>query len=300
MINYKVSVIIPTYGRAKLLTEAINSVINQTYNNIEIIVVDDNGLHSDNQIATSNQINAFNYPSLKYIPLEHNSGGAYARNIGAKAATGDFLCFLDDDDRFLPEKISQQLEALYNNTKAVGCYCGHIRNDTIHKTRVEYIPCERGDCRMSVLTFSVDFCSGSTLMVRKNAFQKVGGFDSKLKRFQDYQFLAQLSGIGEIECVSRPLVIINTHSGSYSLKSFCQIKECRIAYLKSIEGVIKTLKEEERDRIYEVNRMYLFKEALKFKEVKEALGFLKQSSNSFRMLYRTSIDIIRYFIKTKL
>lgn len=101
-MNFKVSVIIPTYGRPDNLKRAIDSVIEQTYKNIEIIVIDDNGINSKKGHETSTLVR--HYPHIIYIKLEKNSGGGMARNKGIERASGDYITFLDDDDYYYPEK----------------------------------------------------------------------------------------------------------------------------------------------------------------------------------------------------
>lgn len=102
-----VSVVIPTYNRASLLRRALQSVFTQTFTSLEIICVDD--ASSDN---TEEVVKACADPRLRYIRHATNRGGSAARNTGIRAATGDYIAFLDDDDEWLPEKIERQLKVL--------------------------------------------------------------------------------------------------------------------------------------------------------------------------------------------
>ncbi|MFH0264238.1 glycosyltransferase family 2 protein [Vibrio rumoiensis] len=109
-----VSVIIPTYGRSSKISEAIESVLLQTHREIEIIVVDDNGLGSDNQKETETSL--ANYiDKINYLVLKNNLGGGLARNEGIKHALGEYVTFLDDDDTYLPHKVEEQLSAFRDN-----------------------------------------------------------------------------------------------------------------------------------------------------------------------------------------
>lgn len=105
-----VSVIIPTYNRAQLVRRAIESVLQQTYDHLEMIVVDD--ASKDN---TQEVINGISDLRLRYIRHQTNLGGAISRNTGIDAATGEYLAFLDSDDVWLPEKIADQLATLQNH-----------------------------------------------------------------------------------------------------------------------------------------------------------------------------------------
>ncbi|MGP6287403.1 glycosyltransferase family 2 protein, partial [Escherichia coli] len=104
-MNIKVSIVIPTFGRPENLLRAISSVMRQTYNNLEIIVVDDNGKGSENQIKTEELLNDEKYKDIIYIVLPNNKGGGIARNYGIEKASGEVITFLDDDDYYLCNKV---------------------------------------------------------------------------------------------------------------------------------------------------------------------------------------------------
>lgn len=113
MNDIKVSVIIPTYKRSEYLIRAINSVLNQTYSNIEIIVVDDNDSKSEYREITEKKMASYNTNAkIIYIKNEKNIGGAKSRNVGIQNATGEYITFLDDDDIYLNEKVERQLESM--------------------------------------------------------------------------------------------------------------------------------------------------------------------------------------------
>ncbi|WP_215189606.1 glycosyltransferase family 2 protein [Exiguobacterium sp. s6] len=113
----KVSIIVPTYKRpAKYLKRALDSLYNQTYPNIEIIVVDDNVPESLERNVIESFMNEENFDNrCIYVKNEINVGGALARNIGINLATGDYLTFLDDDDEYEPRKIEKQLAFMIDN-----------------------------------------------------------------------------------------------------------------------------------------------------------------------------------------
>jgi glycosyltransferase involved in cell wall biosynthesis len=119
IVNQLVSVIIPTYNRGDLIGRAIASVIAQTYQNLEIIVVDD---ASTEDIAQ--EIAHIDDPRLRYIHHETNLGGSAARNTGIKAAQGEFVAFLDSDDVWLPHKLQRQLAEIstVNISNNLVCY----------------------------------------------------------------------------------------------------------------------------------------------------------------------------------
>lgn len=116
MENYRVSVIIPTYKRSEFLGRAIQSVLDQTYKNTEIIVADDNAAGSEFHLRTSETVGAFESSGrVKYVKTKGQIGGGAARNYAIGFCTGDYVAFLDDDDVFLPDKIEKQLEFMTEN-----------------------------------------------------------------------------------------------------------------------------------------------------------------------------------------
>ncbi len=114
----KVSVIVPSYKRPKeLFARAIESLLAQTYENIEIVVVDDNAKpeHTAYRAALSAYIRGLNNEKIRYVQNAENLGGAESRNVGIRHSTGEYITFLDDDDRYLKNKVKNQLEFMLEN-----------------------------------------------------------------------------------------------------------------------------------------------------------------------------------------
>ena len=113
-----ISVIIPTYNRSSILYNTIKKVFNQTWENIQLIIVDD--YSSDD---TRKTIQLINDSRIKYKRTERNLGCAGARSLGVKFSKGEFIAFLDDDDSWMPEKITRQIKCFQNNDIHL-CYTG--------------------------------------------------------------------------------------------------------------------------------------------------------------------------------
>lgn len=178
----KVSVIIPTYKRSDYLIRAINSVLNQSYKKIEIIVVDDNGVG----IQQENTINLLKqFPTVKLITYNKNNGACYARNKGVKNATGEIIMFLDDDDYYLSNKIAKQVKILENN-KIDACLCAMKRIDDYNNEIISKNNYPKGtDLKSYILNGN---CFTTMIAIKRSVFNKIGGF-SEISRFQDKFFM---------------------------------------------------------------------------------------------------------------
>ena len=179
-----ISIIIPTYNRPKLLKKAIESIVNQTYKNIEIIVVDDNS-SMDNKVI----IDSFDFPII-YFKFDKNQGGNACRNKGVELSRGEYIAFLDDDDVFHKNKIEKQISFMKQNNIELS-YTGkniiYIENDKILKKRYSFhFPCCKN---LNKAIMKQNFIgSTSTIIVKKESFLDVDGFDMKMPALQDYEF----------------------------------------------------------------------------------------------------------------
>lgn len=129
-----VSVVIPTYRRSETIIRAIESILAQTYPNIEILIIDDNGINSEYRGITKELLKEYiDKNKIRYIEREVNGGGSLARNTGINESNGEFIAFLDDDDEYLPDKIQKQYE-LYlkyknDNVGIIYCYVNGVNSD---------------------------------------------------------------------------------------------------------------------------------------------------------------------------
>lgn len=297
-----ITVIIPTYGRAKLIECAIMSVLNQSYKNIEIIIVDDNGLDTVEQKKTYSIVS--NYIErggrIKYIPHKKNKNGSAARNTGIKHASGEYICFLDDDDEFYKDKLMKQylyLESLDHEWAA--CYCGHKRCFKDKTTRLDYIyePVEEGDLTMGVLCSTIDICGGSTLMIRREILDNISGFNESLRRHQDYEFMVRLAFTGKVAVISEPLVKINVHEGSYRSRKYEDIVKDRVDYFLSIQKYIERLSRKERKKVYYCNNYELLKQSLKHRKIPYAIKYFVSCKKPITTILKLINDTVKYISK---
>ncbi len=205
----KVSVVIPTHNRAELLRLAITSVLNQTFQDFEVIIVDD--ASSDN---THEVVSDFNDSRIKYIRHETNKGDSTARNSGIIASNGKYIGFLDDDDEWLPEKLTKQVDLLENSSSRVGgVYTGtSVVDKTSRKILAQNIPTKRGNLFKDMLM--VNFITTSTLLLKRECFNSIGLFDESVPYCSDYDLWIRISREFYFECIKEPLVRYSIHHGN--------------------------------------------------------------------------------------
>lgn len=198
----RVSAIITTHNRNKLLQKAINSVKNQTYKNIEIIVVDDASNDGTDLICA--KIDGIHYIR---ITEKESKGGNYARNLGVKNACGELIAFLDDDDMWFPDKTSIMVEEFKKNPKYGMIYCGRIM---VCGNRLFDYPLilDQTKCGNLSKNFSVNDvqATSSTIMLRREVYERIGGFDEALKCWQDYEFIIRVKRECDIGIIPAALV----------------------------------------------------------------------------------------------
>ncbi len=207
--NPLISVIIPTYNMAEYVGEAIDSVLSQTYKNIEIIIVDDGS--KDNTREILKRYNS----CIKYI-YQENKGLSAARNTGIRVSKGAFLAFLDADDMWLPEKLECQIRliSIYNTVGIVGCSDYIINEETkiIELFQRNNDPCKKGLLKTLFMRNMVS--GGSEALVRRECFEKVGLFDERLKSAEDWDMWLRISTFYEIKFAKEYLTKIRVRSDS--------------------------------------------------------------------------------------
>jgi glycosyltransferase involved in cell wall biosynthesis len=196
-----VSVIIPTCNRRALLPAAIRSVLNQTFGDFELVVVDDASDESIEEV-----VKAFEDKRVRLIRHVSRRGGAAARNTGIHNSHGDYIAFLDDDDEWYPAKLARQMEVMLKSRPEVGAvYAGYFVVDrTTGKVCLQRVPTQRGDL-CSTLLKSNPIGTTSSILVKRTCLEKVGNFDEALPSFQDRDLWIRISREFHFDYVQEPL-----------------------------------------------------------------------------------------------
>lgn len=205
-MNPKISVIIPNYNYEKFISATIESVLSQTYENIEIIVVDDGS--KDNSLEVLK-----NFGDKIRVVQQKNAGVSAARNHGVSLSNGDFVAFLDADDIWLPEKLQCQINKFNADSKIGLVHCSMTLIDPQNKPIGENNNGQEGFVSHEFLRFErgVVVGAGSTALVKRKSFDEVGGFDLRLSTAADWDFCYQVSRKYKLGFVTKPLVLYRMH-----------------------------------------------------------------------------------------
>lgn len=280
MIDYGlVSVILPTFNREKTLLKSIMSVLNQSYSNLELIIVDDGSTDDSRSL-----IESISDTRVKYV-YQNNSGACIARNHGVNLATGSFLAFQDSDDEWLPDKLRLQLIDLFKNHSDVSV-CTMLSHD-LENNVDRLVP--------NHLIHDIDFPSllaenyVSTQMIvcKRDVFNTIQ-FDPNLPRLQDWDLVIRMAKSYSFSFLSQTLVIQNVSSDSISKNNRSLILALNYILNKYSDDYSRLKRS--RSRVmsnlafaYEVNGMYRH----------SCLMYLKSLNDHF--LIQNLIKLIRSF-----
>ncbi len=227
----KISVIIPSYNRKYLINRAINSVINQSFQPFEIIIVDDGSTD-----GTYKYIDQF-FPEIKIIK-QLNNGVSSARNLGIKKALGNWIAFLDSDDEWLSKKLELQKKAIDQSDNNLICHTNEIwiRNGV----RVNQMK-KHQKYGGFIFEKSLDICriSPSSVLINKKIFEDIGNFDKTLKVCEDYDLWLRISSKYPVCYLDKMLIKKYGGHDDQLSRNTIGIEQYRI---QSLEKILKNIK----------------------------------------------------------
>lgn len=197
-----VTVVIPVYNREHTILRAVNSVLSQTYSNIEVIVVDDCSTDKTVEIIRNCRDSR-----IRLISLPYNQGANAARNMGIAMAAGEFIAFQDSDDEWMQNKLEKQIAYMLKE-KLLASFTPYILHDG---ERTMAMPCNYLNTELYQASLTETLkkynCVGTpTLVIRKEVISHIGMFDEKMPRLQDYEFVIRLVKSFKCGYICEPLV----------------------------------------------------------------------------------------------
>lgn len=243
----------PTYNGAETILMAVNSVLQQTYKNMQIIIVDDNGNNTSVQKQTEKILNNYiKTEKIFYVKHEINKNGSAARNTGLRYAKGEYICFLDDDDYFFPNKIERQVQLFEQLDQSYGLVVcsGYIVKPNGIGYKLD-IPNDSDEhILFDLLSGKIKFNS-SMIMVRRDVAIEIGGFDETYIRHQDWEFVCR---------------VLDKYKGK-------KIKEYLVAKYSMSRNVLRNLEDQEKIRSYFLENNLSIINKMSDKEKKEIYAY---------------------------
>jgi len=270
----KVSVVIPTYKRSEFLHRALESVLSQTWTDIEAVIVDDNGEDSEYRAATQKMLDE-RYGGdarVKRVLNAKNMGGALARNEGILAASGEYITFLDDDDVFLPNKVQVQVEAMIENGWEMSFMDCDIRNQegVLVDQRRHPVDTHPKNEDLLVRHLVDPLTPTDTYMYRADALRRIGMFDDVLTAQEYLLMLKSINSGLKIGYIPQALSVQYIHDGERM--SFGKNKVTGELYLLSVKRkYFHLLTKKQRRFIVCRHHAVLFFACLKRREYPRAL-----------------------------
>lgn len=278
----KVSVIIPTYGVPIYLDQAIQSVIHQTVNEWELIVVDDNNPQTEGRTKTEQLMDKYQEDSrIIYIKHEKNHNGAAARNTGLNRTSGEYISFLDSDDEYHPERLQKCLaamEAAFSNVAGVYTGCEFRRKGKVYHAETNV---RSGRFLTETLACTFMFCTGSNIFMRKSVIDEIGGFDESFLRHQDYEFLVRVFEKYSIIGISEVLVIKNNEN--FNRPNVEKQEQIKNQYLTKYRYIIDELPQEDQRYIEFCSYIALAEAAMSENKIKKANDYYRKAKHKGKL-----------------
>lgn len=248
-----VSVIIPTYNRGYIIKQAVESVQNQTYSEIEILIVDDGSTDNTEEIVSKISDNR-----IRYIKNPNNCGVSHTRNLGIAAARGNYIAFQDSDDIWKEDKLQKQMEHMKANGYGM-VYCAFERefqDGTVVAYPPKEIPLEEKQGSIFKSLLRRNLISTQTMLVKRTVLNDVGYFNEGMSNLEDYELALRIAERFSIGMVDEALVYLKTLSDGINQNQLQSLVNITYIYMRNkkalqvyemYEGIVGGLREKARE-----------------------------------------------------
>jgi glycosyltransferase involved in cell wall biosynthesis len=293
-----VSVVIPMHNAQDWIIGLLHSIVNQSYKNIEVVLVNDGSTDSSLELVTTFLKN-FGENKIRVLNQE-NSGVSAARNEGVRHSKGDYLAFVDSDDIWLKRKIEMQVKEMINsNLGACACSYAIFKDTNLRILDVVHPDWSIRGVRNWLLFRSYGGLLSSTLMLRKDAFYTAGPFNVELSLSADIEFAWRLLDVTSVKLIKEPLVCYRLRPNQMH-----RLPDLLISESKRMIKIVNLFRSDKYGQIFLANlNLRLFLYCAQNRDIQSGLGFiLKALKFNFLEVCTTTLRIIlrRIFRKLKL
>jgi glycosyltransferase involved in cell wall biosynthesis len=265
----RISVIIPTFNHGRFIEKTIESVLNQSFQDLEIIIVDDHS--TDN---TKTVVQKYLDSRVYFIRHDINRGPGAARNTGIQCSAGTYIAFLDSDDEWAPEKLQLQLDLFTEGSYDLGLIYSAAEFVTNNVSII--IHCKvHDDAFKSLLEANGIVCGGSSAMIKRKCIETVGLFDESMLSSEDWDMWLRIAKSYKIKFVDKVLVRCNTHASNISADMARTITGRERLLLKHVEAY-KYYPDIHAQQYYKLG-IYCYK-----------FGFMKRGQKHFQSAFKYS------------
>ena len=290
-----ISVVIPTHSGAQVICRAVDSVLSQTYPNIEVVVVDDNGKGTEEQITTEKSMEKYTSDSrVKYLAHDVSLHGSAARNTGVKHSSGEFIALLDDDDYFLPNNLEEHYETQKCLDDSYGVtFCGmHIVRGKIEE---DIIAKQEGDVLVDFLMGRMRVGS-SLVMIRRSVYDEFNGFDESFKRHQDWEFLTRIFTKYKLASTHK-IGVVKINLDRNSATNPQKFESNRIYFLTKMKSIIASLPANTARDIYDMHYTSIAKEYFRSRQIGGVIRWCMKTSRPLGSMFDILRSAFVYFSK---
>lgn len=294
----KVSIVIPTYQGSKTVYLACYSALKQTYKNIEVIVVDDNGVGSDEQRKTESVLEPLiRKGAIKYVCHEVNRNGSAARNTGLRISSGKYINFIDDDDVIFPSKVEKQLQRISGTADSIAmCVCNgfYVRTDGVgYEKKIRRT-------NKFLYNYMKDhyYFNTTAILFKTNILFDMGGFDESFIRHQDWELCCRMLSVFDAVTVNETLMVRYLENRNNPANLQTRHEQLEYFFDKNIPYLNKRLNKKEVKNIIRYKHREIYQMYIMEKNFYLALMYGKKySGNSIQELVASIIGMAYIFLR---
>lgn len=292
-----VSIIIPTYRGEKNILVAVKSALALSNVDKEIIVVDDNGINTNDQKMTYEVLKKYIVQNkITYFTHERNINGSAARNTGFRLSRGRYIVFLDDDDYLFPNKIERQIKALEcsGSQNGFSITAGYY----VHDNGKGYVKrCKKQKHFFYNYLLEKNYFSTSALVIRREIVEALNGFDESFKRHQDWEFCSRMMRTSQALYIDEPLFIKYAKERNTTIDLSKRVDQLEYFFEKICKTWEECFTKQEIKKIKNFKYRQIFLSYILNQEIIQGIKFLYCKTGSYGEIFLGIVELIMFILR---